>query len=271
MTKVDLPWEFVFTFENVGACPLCGNPDSELERTKPGIVTKDSEYELFYRKCQSCEHIYMDPRPDDKTIDVLYTTGSYRGLLGNMQPDLADFTTETWRGLRISSLLLGMEKEGAIVIDNAIDIGGSTGALLFILARGLWGEGHKITKLLNVELNTRFSAWGRQKGIMDIRTMEQAKPYLPFDLVTCVHVLEHTNQPREFLREVISMGKTGSTYYIEVPSIRKGAFGIFHPQVFSSEHLIALCQELGLEILRSGHIRVEGDEPKEHMVVARKP
>jgi len=264
--------EFIFQFEEVGACPICGSPDRTPRATLPGIATKDKVHEIHYQKCTACGHVYMDPRPDDKTLEALYSTGSYRGLLGSMRPDLANFTDETWRGIRISSLLVSMRDEGIIDFNSAIDIGGSTGALLYILATGIIkNKKHKLTKLLNVELNPQFSIWGRAKGILDVRTMKQAAVYAPFDLVTCVHVLEHTNHPREFLAEVVSMGKSGSAYYIEVPTVRKGALGIFHAQAFPSEILITLCQDLGLEVIRAGVIAIEDNEPKEHMVVARKP
>lgn len=270
--KTDLPEPFIFQFEEVGACPICGSTDRELKMSLAGIATESQTFEIHYQKCSACGQVYMDPRPDDKTVEALYSTGSYRGLLGSMRPDLGTFTNESWRGLRISSLITGMVEEGLITVKSAVDVGGSTGSLLYVLTRGLYDRtGTKMTKLLNIELNPRFSIWGRESGILDVRTIKQAMTYAPFDFVSCVHVLEHTNHPREFLAEVVGLGKSGSTYYLETPTVRKGALGIFHAQAFPLEILISLCQDSGLEILRAGGITVEGHEMKEQMVVARKP
>lgn len=268
---VDLLEDFVFQMEEVSACPLCGGTDNEFKASKPGMVSKDMEYDLNYVECKSCGHIYMNPRPDDATLNALYSTGSYRGMLGNMSPTLDNFADEAWRGIRISSLISSMVVEGTIALNSIIDIGGSTGMLLYCITRAIWDRNNKqkITKVMNVELNPRFSIWGRQKGFLDVRTMKQASAYAPFDLVTCVHVLEHTNHPREFLAEVVSMGKTGSTYYIEVPRPRN-SFGIFHPQVFTPENLASLCKELGLKPIFGGEIKVENTESREHMVLARR-
>lgn len=81
------------------------------------------------------------------------------------------------------------------------------------------------------------------------------------DLVISTEVLEHVIDPRQFLCEIVRIGKPGATYCITVPHsrsenlLRDIAPPMYfaapnHINVFSPEDFQALASECGLEVLR---------------------
>jgi SAM-dependent methyltransferase len=77
-----------------------------------------------------------------------------------------------------------------------------------------------------------------------------------FDLITCVHVLEHVVDPLPFLRKARSLLGAGGRLFIEVPNVLRPqmslrrAFPLAHNYHLSPETLVAMLRRAGLSPLR---------------------
>lgn len=85
------------------------------------------------------------------------------------------------------------------------------------------------------------------------------------DLVISTEVLEHVQNPREFLREIVRIGKADATYFLTVPDARSEVLlkdvavqAYFsepnHIQIFSPENFEDLIEACGLEVLRHEYL-----------------
>lgn len=130
--------------------------------------------------------------------------------------------------------------------------------------------GKKVDKILNVEPDAKFAMEGRKIGIADVRSVEQAKEFAPFDLVLCIHVLEHMNNPVEFVRKMLGLGVIGTSYFIEVPhpDTSSEAYSLFHPQVFTQDSLALTLKQAGMERMFHKY-RMVREKILEHYVLAK--
>jgi hypothetical protein len=268
--------EFVFEIEDQKFCPVCGSHEVQFKTTRNYKIASAGEAPIQYFECTACTHQFMSPRPTDKSLEVLYSTGAYRAMLSgsgnnNGGPTLGNFSEEAIRGKRVIWELVRMIKEGKIYANKICDVGGSTGTLIYMLVIDIRKETGGKPKFLNIEPDSVFAYEGRKVGIPDVRSIEQAKEDGPFDLITCVHVLEHMNNPLSFLREMKSLGTTGTTYAIEVPHTDdpSAAYSLFHPQAFSGKSLELLIERAGLKPMTYKEQKLPGGKILNQLIVAK--
>ena len=88
-----------------------------------------------------------------------------------------------------------------------------------------------------------------------------------FDLIILSHVLEHLNNPRHFMKDLIRLVKKTGVIYIEVPAINRAAevsesvIHLTHIHHFTTSTLVEFCRQMGLGTLISSKDDVIDDYP----------
>ena len=172
--------------------------------------------------CPSCGLVAQSPRMSDDRIAQYYSSGLYRETLG-MTTEAMD-ADEKRRALDVA---VWLDKRG-IMPNSHADIGASRGYLL-------WEVNAKIQSGYDVNPNYAIREIYNTVG--------------KFDLVSSIHVLEHTINP---MRE-LEWYKSLSTEYvlIEVPGINAtgGALRFAHLWYFPPKVLIEMMVRVGLRVL----------------------
>lgn len=186
--------------------------------------------------CPACGLVAQSPRMSDERIAQYYSSGLYRKTLGISIEDMdAD---EKRRAIDVDAWLI---KRGVLPVSHA-DIGASRGDLLYEVGADIQ---------CGYDVNPNYA--GREIESVDDKT---------FELVTSIHVLEHTTDPMRGLEWYRSL----SIKYvlIEVPGInaKGGALRFAHLWYFPPMVLADMMVKCGMKI-------VEIDESSNTRILAK--
>lgn len=189
-----------------------------------------------YSICNRCGMIWQNPRMSEAELNTYYSEGYYRQSLG-ISVDVMD-EDEMERALRITS-----ELKGEFL--SHLDIGSSRGYLLTSI-HNTFGVG--ISE--GVESNEAYdtSGFDLYQSINEVE-VDRGK----YDLITMIHVLEHTVDPVLELIKVSNLLADTGTLVIEVPSLRSpgGPFRLAHTLHMEPPVLYHICKSAGLKVVHS--------------------
>ncbi len=187
--------------------------------------------------CPACGLVAQSPRMSDERIAQYYSSGLYRQTLG-MTTEAMD-ADEKRRALDIS---VWLDKRG-IMPNSHADIGASRGYLLYEIGA---------SKQAGYDMNPKY-ADRDLGGVVDDKH---------FELVSSIHVLEHTTDPLKELNWYKSLSE--KYVLIEVPGINAtgGALRFAHLWYFPPKVLADMMIKCGMEI-------VEIDESSNTRILAR--
>ena len=186
-------------------------------------------------KCPACGLVAQSPRMSDERIEHYYSSGLYRQTLGISRADMdAD---EIRRAIDVDAWLI---KRGVLPVSHA-DIGSSHGDLLYEVGADIQ---------CGYDINPKYA--GREIESVDDKT---------FELVTSIHVLEHTTIPMQELEWYKSL--SSDYVLIEVPGINAqgGALRFAHLWYFPPKVLAEMMVKCGIEIVEideSSNTRILG-------------
>ena len=189
----------------VEACPFCGDASEGKRR----IALEDGDRELYYYVCPSCNLVYMSPRPTQEALEAFYMGDEYHNTRVGMPNLHALSVDEHGRAKRMIKEI----KEGKTLLD----IGCAKGHLLFLAVL----KGYQV---MGVEPNLDYV----QAGIPAVATLEEIDRQ--FDVVTCIHTLEHMIDFKGMAEQIKRVVKPGGKVIIEVPSGQS-------PGVLNNSHL----------------------------------
>lgn len=253
-------------------CYLCGSQEFKIidkqdfdDEYLNYVDPKYLQAPRYWKSCSSCGLVYHDPRLDEQDVITLYEERYRRhSLKDTTTPDQffdkivsipkaesENFNKVAWLKQRLPGLL----KPSA---DPAmLDIGCSAGMLikLFLDEMPGWsGAG--------VEPTRHFAeVAGRRVGVPVQNAIYRSGLFgRKFNLITLVHVLEHTIDPVTFLSEIRKDLADGGLAFIEVPDIAD--FGNLPPahDRFMCPHIYYFSvQSAGQLFARAGLQVVESD------------
>lgn len=182
-------------------CPMCGSPQSRVICHKPRLGRK-----WALARCQKCSQHFTSPTPTSDELNAFYE-GEYHS---DLRTDSGTEAAFDWKYQRYMNTLGRHLQSGRVV-----DVGCSTGLLVRKLKdRGYDAEG--------IELNAESAAWGREHyGItIHCQPLEQSS-YAPesLDALLFTDVLEHTQHPRDYLREAGRKLVPGGLVFVTFPDI----------------------------------------------------
>ena len=274
------------------ACPLCGDA-----RSRAVMVATDLLYgcpgEFTLVRCQTCRHVFLNPRPTLADIGQFYPAdyGPFRGgTIANCKLQIANCGAtdrhekrsaadpRSWRWLRRVVLWWIDSRAAPIpkfqisnfksqITSRALELGCSHGAFLQQLREHQW-------ECLGIEPAAEVARIAAERGF-DVRvgSLESVvatdpQTFAPgsFDAIFAWMVIEHLHDPVATLRLARELLKPGGTLSFSVPNFgcwERRAFGRFwyalqlptHLQHFTASSLGRLLQTSGFELIELIHQR----------------
>jgi hypothetical protein len=179
-----------------------------------------------YVKCQGCGLVIQSPRMTDERISYFYSSGAYRDTLGLSVDDMDRDE------LKRAGVLGGWLLSQKIYPERHLDIGCSRGYFLLT------------TKAAVKHGYDNNPSWSESHQVFNDKSQLET-----YDLVTAIHVLEHTIDPRAELAWYASL--TTDLLLIEVPGekTRGGPLRFAHTYYFPPAVLVAMIEAAGLRIV----------------------
>jgi 2-polyprenyl-3-methyl-5-hydroxy-6-metoxy-1,4-benzoquinol methylase len=211
-----------YEWEAVDKCPVCGGAGvPSIENMDPEINEKITVY-----FCPGCKSSYHNPRMTEKSMHDYYSSGVYR-----------DDPARELKECRMSKKTLADEIKITMVRIFAGDVGVKPKRCLdYGCSRGLMVK--EMEKQFEAEA-IGYDVYQDPQALIDVVTNKDEITG-KFDLITCVHVLEHLPNPIEELEWMINRLEKDGIIFLELPMMRL----VFppHPTMFSRESLYYLMR-----------------------------
>jgi SAM-dependent methyltransferase len=192
------------------ACPLCGSDSHAQLFVKRGFT---------FVRCRDCSLVFSNPQVDESLVLEEYRAGSANDLWVDVLTSERQLELDRAKFARILDELEPYRGEGRL-----LDVGCSIGLFLRLAVdRGWTGRG--------IEFGERALAYARERfglTVTDEPLTEAGFEPDSFDAVTLLSVLEHTNAPRQMLRDVARVLRPGGVLYVIVPNVDSLACRVLH-------------------------------------------
>jgi 2-polyprenyl-3-methyl-5-hydroxy-6-metoxy-1,4-benzoquinol methylase len=223
------------------ACPLCDSDDHAELFVKRGFT---------FVRCRECSLVFSNPQVDESLVLDEYRVGNANDLWVDVLTSERQLELDRAKFEQILDELEPYRREGAL-----LDVGCSIGLFLRLAVdRGWAGRG--------IEFGERALAYARERfglSVTDEPLAEAGFEPESFDVVALLSVLEHTNAPRQMLREVAHVLRPGGALYLIVPNVESLACRVLHERAATFDgrnHLVYFSPSTLREVLRR-----EGFEP----------
>ena len=152
---------------------------------------------------------------------------------------------------RVQALNWLAEQNGSVKLDSVLDVGPRDGFIMTVLKQ------KGAVEVKGIEISASAVEYAKSKGLDVVQGDVRQMPYQDgsFDLVTCLHVLEHCPEPEKGMAEMWRCVKPGGWLYVVVPrqsgvnGHRRGA----HYSYFPREKVVAeLMSPYKPEFIRTG-------------------
>jgi 2-polyprenyl-3-methyl-5-hydroxy-6-metoxy-1,4-benzoquinol methylase len=216
-------------------CPLCGESYSQIFHKLPL-----GKHEVEYVICKNCGFIFQSHAPSAKELDEFYSDQYRQPDIVNGKPAKRVLFREQARAKLIGKFL---KKHKVNQIKSALDIGSSTGSLL----KEMQAQFH--AKVIGVEPGDTYRKYASIRKLEVYPSMEilGRKSTSKFDLITMMHVLEHLENPLEFLKNLRKnwLASQGALL-IEVPNTYShDSFEFPHVSAFTPHSLHEILKQSG--------------------------
>lgn len=207
----------------VPTCPACGAEKKKFlydVREHEYSNTTDDTFPLF--ECLGCRAWYLDPRPAEEALSIIYPPNYYAYVMDEKDPDslqksrtgLVYKLSKRFQKKRLKPL------EKYTTLDSKtrwLDIGCSNGNVLEWLkdVYGFSGVG--------LDLSERAVNLCRQRGfqayVSRFEEWQLPKGEEKFDVVISSHVIEHVASPRDYMEKAFELLKPGGLCVFITPNI----------------------------------------------------
>lgn len=207
---------------NIGECKICGSKNYSLllENVSKVVMKSDEDYSIL--NCMDCSHYFTSPIPTDEQLKKAYKNfGPHKIRPSNKRSSRLQFIkNHKLLGFFyiITYKILGARFSYFFKPNNRylLDVGCGSGQFLIDMQELGW-------KVSGQDLYEGAGIFAKDKkinvDICDIKTLsEKSSHCASFDIITGWHVLEHTNDPKDFIKSIKNMLKPGGTIIIEVPN-----------------------------------------------------
>jgi len=247
-----------------GNCPGCGSTDFRTLFQATDRLYKTTTKIFFVVECSQCGLIRLHPRPQPAELRSYYP-GNYWFA---PEPAAADRLEEAYRRfvLRDHINFVRRALDSARETGPVVDVGCGGGLFLKML-----GEGG--AKVLGLDLSPRAAATAWKRGVPAACATLDAVPLPPDSCaaVTMFHVLEHLENPAEYLAVARGLLRPNGRLIVQVPNAACWQFlllgenwsGIDVPRHllnFRARDLEALLDFCGFQVLRRKHFSLR-DNP----------
>lgn len=193
------------------SCFLCQTRNFKL-------ISNRDRYGLLYPTgvCLDCGHVQQTSYLNDKSLNIFYER-YYRNIYKTGSPEEL-FLSQYFKTAKKIDDFIG---EASKI--NILEVGCGPGGIL------KYFHDKYNSQVLGIDLDQRYLDFGKENNLNLINsTIESFQTEQKFDLVIVCHVLEHLNNPIDFLIKIRSLLNENGSVYIEVPSlesVKNGAYG----------------------------------------------
>ncbi len=209
--------------EIVECCPICGT-DGEYQMTAP---TRQG-INLDVYSCPTCNVTYNSPRMTKDAMKEFYSSGEYFDGVREPRRIRGDFG-ERNRALRNVLVLMNSNVKRP---NRCLDVGCSQGHFLARIRD--WSFG--------VE-TVGYDLYNDPDAIRDVIT-GKSEVTGEFDLITCIHTLEHIHDPMAELEWMNSLLADDGILMLELPIVRY--IMVEHPITFSMECIPVMMEHIDI-------------------------
>lgn len=246
--------------EAVPACPVCGSEDGRNVHESPDPALEGGRLRLF--ECDGCQLVRLSPRLTERAM---------LDLEGASDVYLIDDESVADRVAELSFFMVGLERF-TWPPGRMLDIGCNRG---FLLRAGQL-LGWEVT---GVEIAPVAAQSARNEtGARVVASLDELQGET-FDLVTGMHVLEHTADPVAFARQVASLLSERSVVAFQVPSfdylaefrergMEGGLVSVSHNMYFTEDTVRKVLAGAGLTV---SWMRNQRDDLMLTVVAANQP
>ena len=234
---------YKFNKKDPKPCPLCNSNDltevSNIDRNGNPLKTD---------MCQSCGHVFSNPPPKRKDLELFYKKNYRADYKGTLHPKKKHILRSGQRAIeRYKQIKPYLENK-----DKILEIGSGSGEFLFLLQE----KGYTIK---GVEPNVGFAEFSRKNYNLDILVDKLEKVSIErsqWDFIFLYHVLEHLLDPIESLKHISGMLSQDGFLNLEVPNIEakfhspKRLFHFAHLHNFSLEGLVFSLNKANLGVIK---------------------
>ena len=206
--------------EAVDKCPVCGGKG---EHDGTSDETEFDDVALIYTySCNDCGTAYHNPRMTSATMKEYYSSGIYR----KKHP-----TSDGHEHQRATRILSLFQMYPEIRPKRCLDVGSSKGHLM-----------KQLKNTYNAEV-VGLDWYVDPKAVIKPFT-DKEDITGKFDLITCIHTLEHFNDPVAELEWMADLLTEDGTLVIEIPTMKEVTPP--HPTIFSNDAVSILMEHIGL-------------------------
>jgi 2-polyprenyl-3-methyl-5-hydroxy-6-metoxy-1,4-benzoquinol methylase len=208
----------------VDRCPVCGG------RGYPSISNYDQEIEdtISVDYCSECHSAYHNPRMSQNSMTEYYSSGAYRTNPKRQYiPKL--FAHKKLAAEMKVQILESFRSDLKVEVKRSLDYGCGLGHMVNAM------KDRYDCEAIGLDIYTDPHALVSVVNSKDELTGK-------FDVITCVHVLEHFPNPMEELDWMVSMLTENGLLFIEIPFTKL----VFppHPILFSRESISVMMKRI---------------------------
>jgi 2-polyprenyl-3-methyl-5-hydroxy-6-metoxy-1,4-benzoquinol methylase len=194
-------------------CQICGS-DSNKKLFDCSDRFNITSEKFIIIKCNECNFVYLNPRPDVESISKFYVFENYdpfvdissaKSILSKIYVYLREFTV-SWKRKQIEKI----KKSGFI-----LDFGCGTGEFLKEMENNNW-------KIFGVEKDENAVKYAREKLNLEVFSNSEFRilnSELKYDVITLWHSLEHIHNLKETIELLHSLLKQDGLMCIALPNI----------------------------------------------------
>lgn len=228
------------------SCPICTSPDIQMFCANIQATRPTTRWSI----CNVCKHVFVNPYPNAKWLDEWYHDG-YRKMTHRLEkedPEKIPATSgneELGRAVHIMNVIARWR--GTDKIMSHLDIGSSTGSLLaammdrFQVERSVGVEPNDAWRTFSLNSYKKFTDTAQAsvknahpRAFNVYENIKQVPKTPKFELVTCIHTLEHILEPMDIISGASARMKPNALLMIVVPYL----FGGFvDPLMFPHMHV----------------------------------
>jgi len=190
-------------------CPACGCLDLKCEKEYPGKSSAFADAKIL--ECMQCEILFAHPIPRDEEL-AAYNLNYFQSAHGvNSEDRLNNPFFSGLAKIRFSQILSFLDKNN-IVVKKIIEVGPGFGEMA-----ALWLNRFPDIKYLGIETDKSCHEHLGGLGVSVINNCAVHQGIANVDLIIMSHVLEHIEDPLQYLSKISESLREGGALFIEVP------------------------------------------------------
>ena len=237
-------------------CALCGADNFYIEARGFDYEYWTSEQAYCFTRCDDCGHVYLNPRPVERCMGMIYPPNYYSVSGRHRQSAIVGFMKKMVIRRRLSSLKILFGK-GA----NILEIGCGDCSLLIDIK-------NRYPEATVAGIDIRFSNDAQEIcHSMGIQLTRGSIEHIPLkedslDIVIMNQLLEHVRDPVGVIRKTAAALKPGGMLSIETPDVNGYERRVFkesfwggyhfprHLHLFSASLLVDLIERNDLQVVK---------------------